>query len=246
MRESKRPHADSPAPNAALASVGVRRVTVAHFLIAEVALLAVVPFIDQLRDGVLIESALITLVFLMAVLAVGGRRKTLAVAAVLVAPGALGRWADHFRPGLVPVVFTNVASIVFLAFVIVHLLRFILHAPRVNNEVLCAGIATYLMLGIGWAFAYMLAAQLDPASFLVHGDSGPHRPLAGHEAMFVSFGTLSNVPFDEVSLASKPARMLAMAEAMTGMFYVTILIARLVALYSTEPPADPAAPAAAK
>lgn len=221
--------------------LGVRRVTVAHFLIAEVALLAVVPFIDQLRDGVLIESALMTLVFLMAVLAVGGHRTTLAVAAVLVVPGAFGRWADHFWPGLVPAEFTNVTSIVFLAFVIYHLLRFILHAPRVNNEVLCAGVATYLMLGILWAFAYMLASRLDPGSFLIRGESGPHRPLAGYEAIFVSFGTLSNVPFDEVSPVTKPARMLAMGEAMTGMFYVAILIARLVALYSADPPPDPPA-----
>jgi hypothetical protein len=222
------------------AHLGVRRVTVAHFLIAEVVLLAVVPFVDQLPNGELIESALMTFVLLMAVLAVGGRRKTLIIAAVLLAPAALGRWLDHFRPGLVSKDFTNVASIVFVAFVIMHLLHFILHAPRVNNEVLCAGVATYLMLGILWAFAYLLAARLDPGSFLVRGDSGPHRPLAGYEALFVSFGTLANVPFDEVSLVSKPARMLAMTQAMTGMFYVAVLIARLVAIYSGNEPTQPA------
>jgi hypothetical protein len=215
-------------------------VTVAHFLIAEVLLLAVVPFVDQLRNGELIESALLTLVLLMAVLAVGGRRATLITAAVLLAPGALGRWLAHFRPGLVSVVFTNAASIVFVAFVIVHLLRFILHAPRVNNEVLCAGVATYLMLGILWAFAYLLMARLDSGSFLVRRASGPHRPLAGYEALFVSFGTLANVTFDEVGLVSKPVRMLAMAQVMTGMFYVAMLIARLVAIYSGNEPTQPA------
>jgi hypothetical protein len=226
----------SQGSNGRPAHEGVRRLSVAHFLIAEVLLLAVVPFVDQLPNGELIESALMTLVLLMAVMAVGGRRKTFIAAAVLVTPAALGRWIDHFRPGLIPVYFTNVASIVFVAFVIVHLFRFILRAPRVNNEVLCAGIATYLMLGILWAFAYLLVARLDPGSFLVRGDSGPHRPLAGYEAMFVSFGTLSNVPFDEVSRVSKPVRMLAMTQAMTGMFYVAMLIARLVAIYSGDEP----------
>jgi hypothetical protein len=226
-------------PNGRPAHEGVRRLSVAHFLIAEVLLLAVVPFVDQLRNGELIASALMTLVLLMAVMAVGGRRKTFIAAAVLVTPAALGRWIDHFRPGLVPVDLTNAASIVFVAFVIVHLLRFILHAPRVNNEVLCAGVATYLMVGILWAFAYMLVARLAPGSFLVRGDSNPHRPLAGFEALFVSFGILSNVNFDEVSLVSKPVRMLAMAEAMTGMFYVTMLIARLVAIYSGDEPTPP-------
>jgi hypothetical protein len=32
--------------------------------------------------------------------------------------------------------------------------------------------------------------------------------------------------------------MLAMAQAATGMFYVTVLIARLVALYSSNPPRE--------
>src|SRR5947209_2052274 len=63
---------------------GVRRLSVAHFLLAEVVLLVTVPFVDQLHDGDLIESALFTLVLLMAVMAVGGRRKTLVTAAVLV------------------------------------------------------------------------------------------------------------------------------------------------------------------
>ncbi len=222
----------------ALAHLGLRRVTVAHFLIAEVLLLVIVPFVDQLPNGELIESALLTLVMFMAMLAVGGRRRTLLAAAVLLAPAALGRWLDHFRPGLVSRDFTNVASMVFLAFVTVHLVRFILHAPRVNSEVLCAGLATYLMMGLLWAFAYLLASRLDPASFAVKGESGPHRALAGYEALFVSIGTLTNVPFDEVSPASKPARMLAMGEAMTSMFYIATLIARLVAMYSGDEP-DP-------
>jgi len=58
--------------------------------------------------------------------------------------------------------------------------------------------------------------------------------LAGFEALFVSFGTLANVPFDEVSAVSKPARMLEMGEAITGMFYIAMMIARLVSVYSSD------------
>jgi hypothetical protein len=216
---------------------GVRRVSVAHFLIAEVLLLIVLPFVDQLRNGHLIESALLTLIMFMAVMAVGGRRKSFIAAAILVTPAALGRWLDHFQPGLVPANFTNVTSIVFVTFVIVHLFRFILRAPHVNTEVLCGGLATYLLMGILWSFLYLLASRLDPTAFAVKGEPGPHRPLVGFEALFVSFGTLSNVPYDEVSLVSKPARMLAMTQAMAGMFYVAVLIARLVSMYSSDEPA---------
>ncbi|HEX3146689.1 MAG TPA: hypothetical protein VHR66_01220 [Gemmataceae bacterium] len=212
---------------------GFRRLSVRHFLVAEILLLVVVPFVDQLPRGELIESALFTLVLFMAMMAIGGRRKLLLTAAVLIAPAVLGRWIDHIHRGWVPWDVTNVASIIFVGFVLFHLVRYILRAPRVNSDVLSAGIASYLLLGILCAFAFMLISRLDPSSFAFK-NATESRPLVGYEALFVSFGTLANVPYDEVSLVSKPVRMLAMAEAMTGMLYIATMIARLVSMYSGE------------
>lgn len=221
---------------------GYRRLSVQHFLVAEIVLLVVVPFVDQLPRGELIESALFTLVLFMAMMAIGGRRKLLTIAAILVAPAILGRWIDHVHRGWVPPDVANVASIVFVGFVLFHLVRYILRAPRVNTDVLSAGIASYILLGILCAFAFMLISRLDPSSFAFK-NPGESRPLLGYEALFVSFGTLANVPYDEVSFVSKPVRMLAMAEAMTGMLYIATMIARLVSMYSGEE-AKESAPAA--
>src|SRR5262249_32733124 len=159
------------------------------------------------------ESVLMTLVLLTAVMAVGGRRKTLIVAAVLATPAVLGKWFQHIHSDSVSATVTNAAA--FVAFVIVHLLRFILRAPRVDNEILCAAVSAYLMLGLLWAFGYMLLSRLDPRSFLFAGESGRDRPMVPFEALFLSFGTLSNVGDIDVSVVSKPARMLAMTEAIT-------------------------------
>ena len=104
-----------------------------------------------------------------------------------------------------------------------------------------AGIAAYLMMGILWTFAYTLVARVDPGSFLFSSGSAPHRPMAEFEALFVSFGTLTNVPYGEVSPVSKAARMLMMAEAMTGIFFVAVFLARLVSLYSSSSPESPQA-----
>ena len=65
--------------------------------------------------------------------------------------------------------FTVVAfgsGLLFIGFVVVEFLRFILRAPRVDFGVLCAGIATYLMLGLLWSFAYILVDRLVPNSLL--------------------------------------------------------------------------------
>lgn len=225
-------------PNGRPTHEGVRRLSVTHFLVALVLWLVCAPFVDQLMYGDLLDAGLLTLVFSLAVLAVGGRHRTLVVAVVLVTPALVTVWIDHVRPDAIPKEFTLVTAITFEAFVIAHLLRFILRAPRVDNEVLCAGIATYLMMGLLWMFAYALLARLDPGAFVFAGQADPHRRMTGVEALLLSFGKLANIDFGDVSLASKPARMLAIAQAMTGMFYVAVLIARLVALYSDDQPPE--------
>jgi hypothetical protein len=213
---------------------GVRRLSVAHFLIALILLLATVPFVDQLPSGALIESVLVTLMLLTAVMAVGGQRQTLITAAVLATPAVVGKWIQHFQPDLAPEIFTNVISMAFMAYVTFHLFRFILRAPRVNNEVFYAAISTYLMLGLLWSFAYLLVSRLDPGAFVVSAETGRHRPMVAYQSLFLSFGTLSNVGFDDVRAASKPARMLVMAEGLTSIFYIAIIISRLVAIYTGD------------
>ncbi|HVI76884.1 MAG TPA: potassium channel family protein, partial [Candidatus Acidoferrum sp.] len=51
-------------------------------------------------------------------------------------------------------------------------------------------------------------------------------------AFYFSFITLSSVGYGDITPATKVTRMLAAMEGITGMLYVAVMIARLVALYS--------------
>jgi hypothetical protein len=58
--------------------------------------------------------------------------------------------------------------------------------------------------------------------------------MAGFEAMYFSIGTLSGVCYGDITPVSGVARMLALLEGMTGLFYLAVLISRLVSLYSSD------------
>lgn len=219
---------------------GLRRLSVAHFLIALVLMLVTFPFVDQLASGKLIAAALLTLVLGAAVTAVGGSRRTLIMAALLVTPAVIGTWLDHFRPGLIPKEMTLIAAMLFVAFIVVHLLGFILRSTNVDAEVLYAAIATYLMMVILWMFAYTLVARLVPGSFSFTLESDKHRSMEGFEALYFSFGAATTVDYGDIIPVSNAARMLAMMQATSSMFFVTILIARLVGIYSSQGPVPPA------
>jgi hypothetical protein len=214
------------------AGEGVFRYSVAHFLAALVLLLITVPLVDDFVGGELVESILITVVLLSAVVAVGGRRRSLIVGLVLVAPAVGAKWIAHIWPHHVPPETTQVAAIIFLAFVVYRLLHFILTAPQVDSEVLCAAIAVYLILGLVWGFIYILIDEVNPNAFAFTVAADPHPKMVRFQALYFSFVTLTTVGYGDIVPLSKAARLFAVFESTVGMLYTTVLIARLVALYA--------------
>jgi uncharacterized membrane protein len=61
--------------------------------------------------------------------------------------------------------------------------------------------------------------------------------MIGFEALYFSFGALTNY-YGDIIPVSNAARMLALTEGIIGMFYVAVLIARLVSLYASRPTAE--------
>ena len=210
-----------------------RRLSAVELLIALGLLFFSLPFVEEIKGGDIIVSILLSLVLISAVLAVANRCRTFVVAVLLAIPAVVGRWINHFRPHLLPPAIFLVAGLVLVAFVVANLLRFILRAPSVNAEVRCASISAYLMLGLMWTMAYWLVDQLTPGgAFSFNTNAGP-QSINGFNAFYFSFITLSTVGYGDITPVSRIARWLAAMEAMTGLLYVAVLIARLVSLYSS-------------
>ena len=209
-----------------------RRFSNVQLLVALALLFFFFPFVEEVKGGDIIVSLLLSVVLLCAVLAVADRKGVLVIAIALAIPAIAGRWISHFRPDLVPPPVFLTAGLVLIAFVVANLLRFVLRAPSVTIEVLCASISAYLMLGILWTLAYWLVDQLTPGAFAFNTNEG-RQSIRGFNAFYFSFVTLSTVGYGDITPVSKVARMLAAMEAITGLLYVAVLIARLVAVYSS-------------
>jgi Ion channel len=209
------------------------RFSAVELLVALALLFVFFPFVEEVKGGDVIVSVLLSLVLISAVIAVANRGLTLVVALFLMIPAIAGRWINHFRPDLVPPAVFLISGLVLVAFVVINLLRFVLRAPSVNGEVLSASISAYLMLGLMWTMAYWLVDQLTPGGAFAFNTNAGKESMNGFNAFYFSFITLSTVGYGDITPVTRIARWLAATEAMTGLLYVTVLIARLVSLYST-------------
>ena len=215
-----------------------RRYSAVQLLIVLGVFFTAAPFVEEIKGGELIVSLLFSLVLVSAVLAVAASKRVLVIAIVLAVSGIAGRWINHFRPDLIPPAVFLIAALLLIAFVIAHLLGFILRARVVTTEVLCASISAYLMLGLIWALAYWLVDRLTPGGAFSFNTNAGTRSINGFTGFYFSFITLSTVGYGDITPVSRMARWLAAMEAMTGLLYVAVLIARLVSLYSS-PKSEP-------
>lgn len=212
---------------------GFHKSSMSQFLMAILLLLVGFPFFSKHVYSQQILSAMLTLVYVTALFAVGGESKKLVQGLVLLIPAVAIRWCNHFQIAEIPEWALAVCGIFLIAFVISHLFGFISKAPQINAEVLQAGIATYLMLGVLWAFAYMLVSELSITAFSVTTIAQPAQPLDFHSALYFSFITLLSVGYGDVLPVLPVARMLAMSEAIVGCFFMALVVARLVAQYNS-------------
>jgi hypothetical protein len=217
---------------ALLSKVEVWRISTVKLLVALIVLFAVTPFVEDLPNGNLVESGLVTLVMVASLLAVARSPRVLTVAALLIIPAIAGKWLNHFFPDHVSIHYFLGFGIAFFGFTIYRILRFILQTTYVDAEVLSAGIVVYLMLGLLWSQAYVLLGQVTPDSFQFSLVDSSGRRMDGFNAFYFSFSTLTTVGFGDIAPASRVARTLAIMEATTGTLYLAILISRLVGMYS--------------
>lgn len=218
-------------PRSARSRIGLFRLSAVELLVALGLLFVTAPLVENLPNGDLIELIPLSLVMIFAVLAVGGRRRSLIIALVLVIPALAARWLDYLFPDLVSPASFAAVGVVFFGYVVAQLIGFILRAPRVDTNVLCAGVSGFLMLGLAWAPLYLLIFRLNPASFnLPTGTT-----LDGFNAFYFSFVSLCTVGYGDITPVSRGAKMVAVLEAITGLFYMAMLISRLVSVYSSHP-----------
>lgn len=170
---------------------------------------------------------------LLAVYAVADTRTHLAIAGTLALASAVtnARWLS--LPSVLPPAGATITALLFFVYATSMFLRGVLRSKRVTQDVLAGAMGSYLMLGITWAFAFMLVDQLVGGAFTVPV-VGPDGHPQFDTMLYFSLITMLSVGYGDIAPVHVWARSLATLEAFTGFVFGTIVLARLMSLYLTH------------
>jgi hypothetical protein len=137
--------------------------------------------------------------------------------------------------------FASLTWMLFFAFVTESLLHTVLRQKTITSQTISMAISVYLLLGLTWGLLYVAIFQVHPEAFNLGPQLSANASAQPDDAelfptfAYFSLTTLSTIGFGDITPVSLSARYAAVAEGITGQFYLAILVARLVGLQMTQP-----------
>jgi len=217
-------------------------------LVAIVAFLAARPLIGEARAATALYSLALVALLIVALYTiqveelVGERQKLLAekrrrtivgwslAGAVFVERGLTLLWPTH--------AFFLIAAffyLLFFGFVAWQELRAVIRQRTITAETISMSISVYLLMGIAWGLLYVVIYLRHPGAFSFPGSNVSLTSEAVFPTLiYFSLTTISTIGFGDITPAIIQARYAAVAEGITGQFYMAILVARLVGIYMSE------------
>jgi hypothetical protein len=102
--------------------------------------------------------------------------------------------------------------------------------PRIDH--LYGAIIIYFLIGIIYALAYQVFQLINPQELIIANTGlALTNPF---DFFYFSFITLGTVGFGDVIAHGQFAKIISMLESMTGLFYLAMLVARLVGFFQSS------------
>jgi len=127
---------------------------------------------------------------------------------------------------------SSICWMVFFGFVTWTELLSVLRQKEITGETISMSISVYLLFGVTWGMLYAVIFEFHRDAFSFGG-----APLQASDPqhlfpvfVYFSLTTLSTVGFGDITPMTLQARYAAVAEAITGQFYLAILVSRLVGM----------------
>jgi Ion channel len=114
----------------------------------------------------------------------------------------------------------------FYFYVSYAMLRYLFHDDEVTTDEYYATGAAFTVVAWGFAYVFTVVQVLWPSSFT----NAQGFDQDWFELLYLSFSILTSVGLSDIVAVSEQARAVVMVEMMVGVFYIAMVVARMVGL----------------
>jgi hypothetical protein len=201
-------------------------------------LLAAPPVLFGFGLSVVWFDALMALVVLAAIQSLCFERRQRLFALLLGVPTIAICLGGHALSGTasVSVLFVgHLCGVLFLFGSAAVIVKSLFNSRALTFDSIYGAVCGYLFLGLAWAMSYSMIEAIQPGSFQI---SPSLRTASEHSQpqvlTYYSFVTLTTVGYGDVTPISPVTRTFAWIEAISGQFYLAIIVAGLVSMLAAK------------
>jgi len=203
-------------------------------LLALLAQVALYPLLQTQAHGKAALAAVDWLILVLALRAARSSGSESRLGYVLLVPAIGLNALVAFWPNPIAIVLSFGAQCAFHSFVIVCLLRYILHDDDMTLDELFAAASLYVLMAFAFSFVLATIEQLAPGSFYINPANNPDGMVGWWDLVYFSFTCLTSVGFGEITPVSDYARSVVMIEQMSGVLFLAIVISRLISMHANR------------
>lgn len=204
-------------------------------------------FLPSPDAGGIIVPGFLSGILVAAIFALRRKQGEFLTVCAIAIPALALRWIAEFRQDRLILIFAAVSWILLLGITVFFILRHILTASEITYDTISGAICGYLLFGLMNAVSCGLIELTYPGSYAQSGRL--LLPDIGHLQVnreiirytYFSLVTLAGVGYGDITPIRPPAQAIAALEAISGQFYIAVLIARLVSIHASRSSAVAAA-----
>ncbi len=203
-----------------------------EILLVSLLVMIVVPGLVPSQHSSLLLSVMSLGIILSSLYLAAKDKATIVIGTVMALLILITNWPGSPIPEFERIIFNSTLNSIFLAYVCVHIFKFITSATSPSSQLIYAALCMYLLMGMVWSFIYVLLVAIDPNAIKLALviDWGDNSRDVFAEMYYFSFVTLTTLGYGDVLPISRIARSLATLEAVIGQLYLAVVIASLVGI----------------
>lgn len=181
-----------------------------------------------------IWKTFLTATLIVAIFNCDHQRVTKMIISILAIPTLICSWMALVYQTIPFLIVTGALTALFMLICAGSILYHVVLGARVTIETLRGVICAYFLVAFIFGYVYLLMEYISPGTFLIRGEVLPILPQTRFfsNMLYFSFITLLTVGFGDIVAVKEWGQTAVVIEGIVGQFYIAILVARLVSVYS--------------